>query len=259
MKREHLSTSLFLLITGVFFYLFYRVIVPFFVPIAWAAVLVIIFFPLYERLLGRIKSRGAASLLITILILAVIIGPITYLFVALVNEAADAVARVNEMYKTGQLDDILSIDLPWLETATEKLRPYYDLSKMNLDEIARDAIDKVGGVILNQTSWLIANGTKAIFYFCLMVFTMYYFFKDGERIVNRAKRLVPLSSDQVDTTFRQLHDVIQATMYGGVIVALIQGLLGGTLFAILGITSPVFWGAIMAFLSIIPFLGAFVI
>ncbi len=259
MKREHLSASLFLLITGVFFYLFYRVIVPFFVPIAWAAVLVIIFFPLYERLLGKIKSRGVASLLITILILAVIIGPITYLFVALVNEAADAVARVNEMYKTGQLDDILSVDLPWLETATEKLRPYYDLSKMNLDEIARDAIDKVGGLILNQTSWLIANGTKAVFYFCLMVFTMYYFFKDGERIISRAKRLVPLSSDQVEATFRQLHDVIQATMYGGVVVALIQGLLGGTLFAILGITSPVFWGAIMAFLSIIPFLGAFVI
>jgi predicted PurR-regulated permease PerM len=70
---------------------------------------------------------------------------------------------------------------------------------------------------------------------------------------------MPLTAEQVNVTFRQLRDIIAATMYGGVAVALLQGLLGGILFALVGIPSPVFWGAIMAFLSIIPIVGAFIV
>jgi predicted PurR-regulated permease PerM len=176
-----------------------------------------------------------------------------------VNEAADAVAKVNGMYKSGQLDKILAIDLPWIDAVKQKLNQYYDLSKVNLDELIKDSIDRVAGIIFNQTSWLIANATKTIFYFILMVFTMYYFFKDGEAIIGKIKKLMPISPEQVELTFCHLRDVIQATMYGGVVVALIQGLLGGILFAVVGIPSAVFWGAIMAFLSLIPFLGAFIV
>ncbi len=251
--------ALFLSIAAVFFYLFYRIVIPFFVPIIWAAVFVIIFFPIYEWVCKKVKSRGLASLLLCLFIIVLIIGPITYLFAALVDEAADAVSKVNTMYKSGQLDKILAIDLPWMNAVKQKLNQYYDLSKVDLDELIKDSIDKVTGIIFSQTSWLVANATKTIFYFILMIFTMYYFFKDGSAIVAKVKRLMPISPEQVELTFGQLRDVIQATMYGGVVVALIQGLLGGILFAIVGIPSAVFWGAIMAFLSIIPFLGAFII
>jgi predicted PurR-regulated permease PerM len=70
---------------------------------------------------------------------------------------------------------------------------------------------------------------------------------------------MPLHPKRVDKTINQLRDVIQATMYGGVVVALLQGVLGGAMFAIVGISSPIFWGAIMAFLAIIPFVGAFIV
>jgi predicted PurR-regulated permease PerM len=163
------------------------------------------------------------------------------------------------MIKNGELEQMLSIDLPWIEAAKQKLSRYYDLSKINLDQIIKQSIESVSGVILNQTSWLITNTTRLVFYFVLMIFTLYYFFKDGELIVGKMKRLMPLSASQIKVTFRQLHDVIQATMYGGVVVALVQGLMGGILFAIMGIPSAVFWGAIMAFLSIIPFVGAFIV
>jgi len=259
MKREHLLVALFLLITGAFVYLFYRIIIPFFVPICWAAVLVILFFPLYDKVRTKVKSKRLASMLLCLFIVVLIIGPITYLFAALVKEAADAVAKVNAMYKDGQLDKFLAIDLPWVNAIKAKLSQYYDLSQINLDQLIKDSMNKVSGAILNQTSWLIANATKGVFYFILMIFTMYYFFKDGEGIIRQLKRLMPIPPVQVELMFNQLRDVIQATMYGGVVVALIQGLLGGTLFAVMGISSAVFWGAIMAFLSIIPFLGAFII
>ncbi|MFQ6009003.1 MAG: AI-2E family transporter, partial [Candidatus Zixiibacteriota bacterium] len=258
-KREHLLIVLFFLFAAAFVYLFYRIIIPFFVPICWAAVLVILFSPLYEKLRAKVKSKGLASLLMCLFIIILIIGPITYLFGALVKEAADAVVKVNAMYKNGELDRILAFNLPWIDAIKAKLSQYYDLTKINLDQVIKDSIDNVANVILSQTSSLIANATRAIFYFVLMIFTMYYFFKDGEKIIRQMKRLMPISAEQVEITFGHLRDVIQATMYGGVVVAMIQGLLGGTLFAIVGIPSAVFWGAIMAFLSIIPFLGAFII
>ncbi|MFZ5981888.1 MAG: AI-2E family transporter [Candidatus Zixiibacteriota bacterium] len=259
MKREYILVSLFFLIAAVFFYLFYRIIVPFFVPITWAAVFAILFNPLYEKILKRVKGKGLASFLTCLLIVILIIGPLAYLMVALINEATEAVVKVNEMYKNGQFDEILSFNVPWFESLKERLSQHYDLSKINFDEIAKSSIDKVSGLIVNQTTWLFTNGTKTIFYFMLMIFSMYYFFKDGERVILKIRRLLPLTPNQINVTFKQLRDIIQATMYGGVVVAMIQGMIGGILFFIVGIPSAVFWGAVMAFLSIIPFLGAFII
>ncbi len=259
MKREYLSVSVFFLLAALFTYLFYRIIIPFFVPIAWAAVFAILFFPAYEKLKVKLKSPGLTSVLICLMIVLLIIGPITYLFVALVDEAASAVARMNELYKSGQLDNLLSFDLPWIDTVRQKLSGYFDLSKVNLDEIVLDAVNNVSSLILNQTSWLVANGTKAVFYFILMFFTLYYFFKDGERLVAKIKRLMPYKPHEVDNTFHRLSEVIHATMQGGVVVAALQGVLGGILFAIMGISSPIFWGAIMAFLAIIPIVGASIV
>ncbi|MBU0983778.1 MAG: AI-2E family transporter [candidate division Zixibacteria bacterium] len=256
MKREYFLISLFFLITAIIFYLFYQVIIPFFVPIAWAAVFVILFFPLYERLLSRFKHPNGASVIMCLLIVVLIIGPLTYLFIALVNEAADAVARVNALYRTGQLNEFFSFDLPGKSYLQEKLAPYYDISKIDFDVLVRDAFNKVSGVVVKQTTWLVANGTRTVFFFGLFIFAMFYFFRDGRLLMIKIKRLLPLARPQVERAISDLRDVIHATIYGGVVIALLQGFLGGLLFVIMGISSPIFWGAIMAVLSIIPLVGA---
>lgn len=259
MKREYFLISIFFLISAIFFYLFYQIIIPFFAPIAWAAVFAILFYPLYEKMVRWVKRKGLASVIMCAIIVILIIGPLVYLLIALVNEASAAVAKVNQMSKSGELSHYLSFDLPWFDALKTKLSKYYDLSNVNLDQLIRDAIDTISKVLVAQTSWVITNGTRAVFYFFLMIFTMYYFFLDGDRIIKKLRRLMPLSPEQITITFKQLRDIIQATMYGGVVVALIQGLIGGILFWIVGIPSAVFWGAVMAFFSIIPFIGAFII
>lgn len=259
MKREYFLISLFFLITATIFALFYQIIVPFFVPISWAAVFAIIFYPVYEKILARTKRKGVTSAIVCLMIIVLIIGPLTYLFVAVVYQAAGAVAKVNELYNTGELNQWLDFDIPFWQTAKEKLSQYYDISQIKLDEIAKDSINKVSSVVVNQTTWIVTNGTKAVFYFGLMVFAMFYFFRDGEKIMTKVRRLLPLSPSQIEIAFRELHDVIQATMYGGLVIALLQGVLGGIMFAILGIPSPVFWGAVMAFLALIPLVGASIV
>jgi len=259
MKREHVLVTLLLGVSAGIFYLFYQLVVPFFAPICWAAVLAIVFYPLYVRLQRRIRMTGLAAALMCLLIIILIIGPMTYLFVALVQEASDAVTSVNEWYSSGELNRLLHLKFPLWDTAKEKLAPYYDLSKINLDEMVKDAIGRVGGVVVNQTRWLITNGTKAVFYFFIMIFALYYFFRDGAITVDKMKRLMPLPPQQTDTAFKQMRDVIEATMYGGVAIALLQGFLGGLIFLLVGLPSPVFWGALMAFLSFIPLVGAFLV
>lgn len=259
MKREYVLISLFFLVSAIFFYLFYRIIVPFFVPIAWAAVFAILFHPFYRRLVPRVRREGLASVLMCLLIFLLIIGPVGYLMVQLVNEAAQAVSYVNNMYKTGELKEMLSLDVPWVQSLKESLSQYYDLSRIDLDEIIKDAANAISQIVVQQTSAIIANGAQIVFYFVLMFFTMYYFFIDGGRLVNRLRRLMPLTEEQVNLTFKQLYDIIQATMYGGLVVAVVQGLIGGIIFWAVGIPSAVFWGGIMAFLSIIPIVGAFIV
>jgi predicted PurR-regulated permease PerM len=256
MKREYFLVSLFFLITAISFYLFYELMIQFFVPITWAALLSILFFPLYGQVLRWVKRTWLASGLVCTIIVIIIVGPLTYLVIALVNEASAAVTAVNDLSKSGKLSEMISIDLPWIETIREKLDQYFDTSKINLDQLIKDAVNRISRIMVTQTSWVIANATKAVFYFFLMIFAMYYFFKEGKHILARIKRLMPLTPSQIDAAFGQLHDVIEATLYGGVAVALLQGLMGGILFAIVGIDSSVFWGAVMAFLAFIPIVGA---
>ena len=259
MKKEYLLVTLFFVIIGGFIYFFYQLVVPFFVPICWAAVIAILLQPVYDWLQKKIHSERAASILLTIVVIIVIIGPVGWLFIALVNEAGDAVQAVNRMYKSGELDKLLSFNLPWLTALKERFSHYYDLSQINIETVIKTAIDKVTGVLFSQTSWLVTNATRAVFYFGLMIFTLYYFLKDGEKIVNRIKRLLPMTESQIETAFGQLHDVIIATLFGGLVIALVQGFLGGVLFAAVGLPSPLFWGAVMAFLSVIPIVGAFLV
>ncbi len=259
MKREYFLISLFFTIVAIFFYLFYLIIIPFFIPIAWAAVFAIIFYPLYERLLKKVKVRGLTSVAICFGIILLIIGPISYLFVALVNEAASAVTKYNELQQEGKLTNFNLFNLPFVEFLKVKLGSYFDISQINMETIIKDYLDEISQALVTQTRVLITNGARTVFFFGLMVFSMYYFFKDGSDIIHRLKRLMPLSQKQIDVTFIKLKDVIQATMYGSLVVALLQGLLGGILFAAVGIPSAVFWGAIMAFLAIIPLIGAFIV
>ena len=88
---------------------------------------------------------------------------------------------------------------------------------------------------------------------------MYYLFKDGDKMVEQVRESIPLPKDRARQMLEEVTGVVRATIYGGLLVAAIQGALGGLIFWILGVPSPVFWGTVMGFLSLIPVLGAFIV
>ncbi len=255
MKKEYILTALFFLIVAVFFYMFYRLMVPFFTPIAWAAILVIVFYPVYGWLSIRIKQSWLASLVACILIFIIIIGPAIYLLASLAGEAANAVQLVNETYKSGNLKEYITLNIPFLDAVKNKLTDYPQLADVDFETIIKDAVTTITKAIGSQATTVIANITKTFFYFLLMLFTMFFFFRDGDQSVEFLKKITPLKRDQVKILFLHMKEVIEGTMYGGLVIALIQGVLGGILFAIVGISSPVMWGSVMAFLAFIPVVG----
>lgn len=259
MKRENLITALFFLIVAVFFYLFYRLMIPFFTPIAWAAILVIVFYPLYEKLHRIIKSPNLTSLIACILIFLIIIGPSVYVLASLVDEASDAVTHLNEFYQEGKLKSILTLNIPFVNAIKEKLKDYPQLADFDMETAIKEALSTFTKFIISQARTAITNIGLTLFYFCLMFFTMFFFFRDGEKMIQFLKRITPLKTEQVGIIYSHLHGVIEAMMYGGVVIALLQGLLGGLLFLCVGISSPVMWGTVMAILAFIPVVGPFLV
>ncbi len=259
MNRHSLSIALFLAVAAAIIFLFYKLLAPFFAPLMWATVFAILFHPLYKRVLTRVKRPGLASLILLVLIIVVIIGPVVLLSVLLVEQAASTVQQVAEMRQNGELDRLWSRIAPWWNDLVARLSPYVDVQQLDLRAISENAVSWVGGFFVHQTSWIIANVSKFVFYFLLMLFTLYYLLKDGVALVERISALMPLERSRTNTMVKELHSIINSTMISGIIIALIQGTLGGIMFALVGIDSALFWGAIMAFLSVIPLIGAFII
>ena len=91
-----------------------------------------------------------------------------------------------------------------------------------------------------------------------MLFALFFFFRDGDAIMGRLRRVLPFDPSFREGRIRETAELIKASISSGLIVALVQGAVGGFTFAMLGLGAPVFWGVIMAFFSLLP-LGAWIV
>lgn len=256
MTRTQVLTGLFILFSVFCFYLFYRLVIPFFVPIAWTTVLAVMFHPMYRWFNRRLNRPNLSSLIVTLIVLLVILFPVAYLGVSLVSQAQSVIQTVG---KAGTWEEYLSYDPIWFVQLKAKLEPYMDVSNFTLSGVVKDMVTWAGGFLAGHSGWLVANITRTIFYFLIIMFSLFYFLRDGNLWLAKLRRVIPLNSTQLSVAFAKVRDIIEVTMIGGVAIALIQGLLGGVLFASVGIPDAIFWGAIMTFMSLVPFVGSFIV
>jgi len=259
-KREWLFlAALLTFIIGVFV-LFYKLIVPFFAPIAWAVILVVTCNPAHQWLAVRIRSRGLAALLSTIAVAILILGPAVWLVMTLVGEARNLYEWIQSGELTSQtISELASRIDPFIESLGKKLGGFIDISKWDFQTVAFNLVGKLSKWIIDNTTATLANIGKVALQFLMMLLTMYYLFKDGAPLVESVKSSIPLPQARAGQMMSHVTDVVRATIYGGLVVAAIQGALGGVLFWILGLPSPALWGAVMGFFALIPLLGAFVV
>jgi len=258
MKKEHIFLLFILLLVSLTFYYLYQIFSPFLAPIVWAILLAIAFYPLFLKLERFLKKKKILSALaMTLLVLLVIVLPAVFLMISLAHEVVDFYYQLDEMIKTGQLQSYLNRigEVPLIKGAYTRLKQHIDLSQADPINFLLKNIEQISVFLFNQTSSFLKGVSTFIVGFFFTLISLYYLFKDGEHLLKKIKEIFPLPAKESQMIIDRFKAMISATLYGGILIAILQGILGGLSFWVLGISSPVFWGTMMAFLSFIPMGG----
>jgi len=230
-------------------YLAFRIISPFLAALAWAAVFGMVLNPVQTRLEARV-GRGRAAAATTLLAALIVVGPaITVLFILTV-EVTSVVQRV----QSGAMTVPAAPDVRlWYDGFRQKM-----LIPLPADPTASiiEAVRAVASYLAARAGTILQNAAGLVFQLFVMLFGLFYFLRDGGRIVALIRHLLPFEPARRDRMISQTHDLVVATVGSTFSVAIVQGTLTGITLALLGFQSPVVWGVMTAFTSLLPAVGS---
>lgn len=261
MKQENFFALLMIAIIGISFYFFYLIFSPYLVSIAWAVILTLVFYPAYERLNGWLRNRRSlSSILSTVITILIIVFPGVLLLFLLAQEVVEIYRFFEEGVKSGKFQFLLKWrEAPGIDQLISRLDPWLNLSQLDVQGLILQTLRRLSTFVLNQSTKFVLGFSQLVFSFFLMAISMFYLFRDGERLLRGIKSLIPLTSEEKELVFVRIREMVHATIFGGVLVSMIQGFLGGLAFWILGLPSPVLWGSVMALLAFVPVVGPFLV
>lgn len=241
--------------TALVIYLCARILVPFVNVIAWSLVLVIAFYPVQERVLQRTGRPSLSAFITTLTVIFTILIPLLLVATIAVNELLSIRGYI-EGALSGGLD--LKILAP-VRVAADWLMRHTGLQSSKISEAVTQHASDVGQVLASYGLAFAANLTGAIVSFVFIIFTIFFLFRDGARMAGRIPDFLPFERRRSERVLRRIREVIDASVYGVLVIAAIQGLLMGLAFSALGIPSASLWGTVTVLTSIIPLLGAGVV
>ncbi|MCM2474457.1 AI-2E family transporter [Rhizobium sp. CG5] len=235
---------------------FGAILLPFYSAILWAVVLAMIFFPLHSRLEAKLGSwRNTAAALSVLLCICVAIIPGFLILSSLVQQGSALYRRIDSgEIDLGKMVQELHDALPLL------VRGWVDRLDLGgaglLHERVSSTLMQGGGFFAGHALSLGQNTLEFFVAFGVMLYLMFFMFRDGRSIAATVKDALPLSDAHTARFASKLTSVIHATVRGTVIIALIQGSIGGIAFWILGLEPALLWGVLMSFLSLLPAVGS---
>src|SRR5471030_2474217 len=252
MRFDGISKGFFILILFIVTIAFLDVLEPYYSSVLWAIILAVIFHPMKNRIKQHIgEKNGLASFLTVMVICLIVFTPLGIIFSSLAIE-------LNVVYNKLQSHDT---QLPAMLADVMQHLPVWVrhfLTEHNLDSTT-EIQQKLSGVALKGGQYLAGSVFvigKSTFGFTvglgIMLYLLFFLLKDGAYLVNLTMQSLPLSKDVKHHLFVKFAAVSRATVKGTVVVAIVQGILGGLAFYFTGIEGSLLWGALMAFLSIIP-------
>lgn len=256
MQKSTLERRVFLGLLLVVTLAFGWILLPFYGAVFWATILAILFAPLHKVLLARFGERHNIAALLTLMVcLVVAVLPVILIAAMLVQEGATLFQRV----ESGELD-IRGLLNPLRDLLPATLQQQLD--RLGLGD-AGSLRERLNSGALEASRFL---ATKAFSFgqdtfqfligFFVMLYLLFFFIRDGRALVFKVRQAMPLSDGQKRRLFSKFTRVVRATVKGNIIVALTQGALGGVIFAVFGISGALLWAVLMAFLSLLPAVGA---
>jgi len=235
-------------------YVCWLMLLPFVNVLAWASVLAVLFYPIHQRLVALTTRPSLSALLSTMIVIGVIVVPLTLLTLVVAKEIGEVAKNAQGFFRS-----LLDPSSPVIGRVMGWLGLRVDASHLDLQRYLLERLENISGAIAGRTLGLLGGVVGVIFQMFFTVFTMYYLFRDGDRIFHGMLEWIPLNAAETRQIFHRTREVIHASVYGVIVIAMVQGTLGGLAFAALGLPSAVVWGVAMFFLSMVPMVGSSVI
>lgn len=256
-QREFYARAFALAGLFVLAYLLYLLLAPFFGPIAWALFIAFLIQPLHRWLTRRLGGRATVSaILLTVATFVIVVGPLTGLGASFAKQVAELARQVQQFvaeHKPTAAADLAS--LPYVGAALDWLQENTGVSLAQMQAWALEGAQAVlkGLAGLGRAAFLGALGT--VIGFALMMFILFFAIRDGRRWMEIARDLVPMSPPERKRLFEHLGSVTRAMVYGTGVTAVVQGILIGIAFAIVGLPSPLVFGVLAALAALVPMAG----
>ena len=236
---------------------FLGLIGPFILTCFWAAVLAVIFYNVYRRIRIWVGGReGLAGGITTLLVVLFFLVPLALLSLALVQQAIGIYNQIEAgNYSTEIIFDFVDTNLPRVASALSD----FGVSTADLRTNLNTAVSELGQYAANWALSFTGSVLNTLIQFTLVIYLLYFFLVDGAKIERALVLTIPMGDERERTIFERFALVARATLKGTLIVAFVQGAIGGLLFAILGIPAALLWGVAMMLLALLPVGGSAIV
>lgn len=248
MKKDALSKMFLLFLLVAVIAGCYIIFKPFLVEFLVAAILTSIFFRPYKWLRDRIGKK-VSSLIMCFLIVLIVIIPIINLLVFSAQKSISAYQSVAEFVNNNGLKEVVGNDY------LEKAENFLGISEENIKAFIVDSAKRISNILMNAATTFVTGTTNFIISLVAIVFIMFFFFLDGERMAGKLMDWLPLPKQHSQEIFKKFREVSYSTVIATFVTAIAQGAISGLGFFVVGI--PVFLLSILvAFFSLIPYVGS---
>lgn len=229
---------------------------PYFTAIASGFLLGYIFYPLYKYLLKYVKKENVSAVIVTFLVLVVVLVPLFFLGKQAINQAKTAFVELTEQLKSEELVATEGCDedasaICWVNEGYKKL-----LEDETIKGMLEPTLQSIQEWLWQKASDIILGVPRFMLNLVVALLVMFGTLVEGKRMIEKLRELIPLSKKDEKIMFNRVHSTMQALTYGYIMAALAQAVAGTIALLILGVSSPIFWGALMWLTSLIPFVGA---
>ncbi len=256
-KNQNIRHFFFLILLLLVTALFYGLIQPFLMAAFWAVVLAITFDGSYRAIRVKVKGKSNTAAVLTVLmVVLIVVIPLLFILLALVDQGQQVVQKI----QTGEWNVAFIAD--YIEAKTPRIEGWLSSMGITPDRIRTDISSfaaKAAKIIADQALSYTQDAIAMTASFMLMLYMLYFMLRDGKEIIHSMMDAVPMGNRKEQALVNRFTSIVRATLKGTVIVAIIQGALGGFIFALLGIEGALFWGVIMTLLSFLPIGGSAII
>ena len=247
--RENLKVAALVAASLLTAYLCYKIVFPFLPALIWAITLSIVAWPIQRRLNARMRNRNLTSTITVVVTILVLVIPV----VLITNELVDQATSAIQTARSPEFRQRIVAELekrPYIRPAIARIQ-----QRVDIGQHVQDLAGRAGATVPAAFLGSLAGVTQLL----IALFTMFFLLRDFEYFTGALRNFIPLPEKDTSEVLARIRKTVDASIRGRVLIAIIQGTLGGLMFWFLGLPGSILWGTVMAVFALIPMLGAFVV